>query len=415
MPSWVSAVMLNLVFLALYMTAYMFYEAKPNNMVSAITTAAILLALVLAAVVLIFEIARAQIGEVAKAVSRGVNTSLNLAWATTAVSFLTYIGWNPVSEFVLDNLTTVTIATAAGAIVMIGYAVAKPSTEKDQISSSGVPGSHALTVHPDFKQTPDQRPAFQATIADLTRLIAHQAGRAIGYAGSNILFDDAFSLELDVNARVGRVYSNTNLIQTEEFMYWRLHMLMMGPAAERVLTGRSSEVAVDDFTSFDDLAGRYLMLRNDRTFNAAPINQHEAAIKASRITFLRKSIFDRCLAACTENKVLLVELVKLMRTRSVLTYGDIRSQLERVQMPEGFPVAKIDNEEILHRALLEYEDHEEVTLEGSFTNETKTSFQETASEPEDGTVSHVAANDPHSEPEQHQANNSNDRTETLTA
>lgn len=415
MPSWVSAVMLNLVFLALYMTAYMFYEAKPNNMVSAITTAAILLALVLAAVVLIFEIARAQIGEVAKAVSRGVNTSLNLAWATTAVAFLTYIGWNPVSEFVLDNLTTVTIATAAGAIVMIGYAVAKPSNEKDQISSSGVPGSHALTVHPDFKQTPDQRPAFQATIADLTRLITHQAGRAIGYAGSNILFDDAFSLELDVNARVGRVYSNTNLIQTEEFMYWRLHMLMMGPAAERVLTGRSSEVAVDDFTSFDDLAGRYLMLRNDRTFNAAPINQHEAAIKASRITFLRKSIFDRCLAACTENKVLLVELVKLMRTRSVLTYGDIRSQLERVQMPEGFPVAKIDNEEILHRALLEYEDHEEVTLEGSFTNETKTSFQETASEPEDGTDSPVAANDPLNEPAQPQANNSNERTETLTA
>lgn len=79
------------------------------------------------------------------------------------------------------------------------------------------------------------------------------------------------------------------------------------------------------------------------------------------------------------------------------------------------PVAKIDNEEILHRALLEYEDHEEVTLEGSFTNETKTSFQETASEPEDGTDSPVAANDPLNEPAQPQANNSNERTETLTA
>lgn len=56
-----------------------------------------------------------------------------------------------------------------------------------------------------------------------------------------------------------------------------------------------------------------------------------------------------------------------MRTRSVLAYGDIRSQLDRVVMPDGFPVAQFDAEEILQKALLEYEEHEEVTLEGAFS------------------------------------------------
>jgi hypothetical protein len=54
-----------------------------------------------------------------------------------------------------------------------------------------------------------------------------------------------------------------------------------------------------------------------------------------------------------------------MRTRSVLTYGDIRSHLERVKMPDGFPVARFDDDEVLQRALLTHDDHQEVTLEGT--------------------------------------------------
>lgn len=376
-PSWVTAVLLNLVFLALYLTAEIYYEAKPDEVVSAATTAAILLSIVFAAVVMVLAIVNAKAGEVAHAISRGANTGLNLAWATTALSFLVYVGWTPVSAFVTANTTAVTIALSSSFLVLAGYVVAKPSAPKES-QVHGVRDSHAMVMHSDFQHTPDQRPAFQATIADLTRLIAHQAGRAIGYAGSNILFDDSFSLELDVNARVARVYSNTNLIHTEDFLHWRLHMLLMGPAAEKVLTGRSSEVAVDDFTSFDDLAGRYLLLRNDRTFNANPINQHEAAIKASRIMFLRKNIYDRCVAACNENRAVLVDLVKLMRTRSVLTYGDIRPQLDRVRMPQGFPVAQYDDSEILNRALLDYDNHEAVAVEGSFSAESNVTVGQSA-------------------------------------
>lgn len=142
-------------------------------------------------------------------------------------------------------------------------------------------------------------------------------------------------------------------------------MLMMGSAAEKVLTGRSSQAALDDLTSFDQLASNYLTLRPDRTFNSAPVNVHEAQIKASRIAMLRKNVFDRCLAACVENKKVLADLVKMMRTRSVLTYGDIRPYLERVTMPDGFPVARFEDDEILLKALLTHDDHPEVTLEGA--------------------------------------------------
>lgn len=367
-PTWVAAMSLNVVCITLYVLAQWFYEPKPSSEVSAITTASISLALVLAGAILVTSIVRAKNGEVAQAAINGLNSGLNLSWATAACATVAYVGWRPVSELVLANLTLVSVALASCLVVAVAYVISKPpkSVPADSAFAS-IDSDKRIALHPDFQQTPDQRPVFQATIADLTRLITHQAGRAIGYTGSNILFDDSFSLELDVNARVGRVYSNTNLINTEDFMYWRLHMLLMGPAAEKVLTGRTSEVAVDDLTNFDDLAGRYLMLRNDRTYNAAPVNQQEAALKAARIGMLRKNIYDRCTAACNSNKGILVDLVKLMRTRSVLAYGDIRSQLDRVVMPDGFPVAQFDAEEILQKALLEYEEHEEVTLEGAFS------------------------------------------------
>lgn len=364
-PSWVSAGLLTAVFFALYLLAYMFYGVKPHSMVSAVTTASVLLSIVLAAIVVVREIVEAPAGEVAQAFNRGLVTGLNITWATSAIAFVAYITWTPGFNLIMANTTTAVIAVSACAVVFVGYSVAKPQLSKEQsadpVSSAY---SQALALHPDFKATPSQRPVFQATIADLTRLLTHQAGRAIGYAGSNVLFDDTFSLELDVNARVGRVYSNTNIVNTEDFMYWRLHMLLMGPAAEKVLLGQASEASVDDFTSFDELAGRYLILRHDRSFNAAPINQQEAALKASRVSFLRKNVYDRCLATCHANKPVLLSLIKLMRTRSVLTYGDIRSHLERVNIPEGFPMASFDDGDLLQQALLQYHEHDEVTLEG---------------------------------------------------
>ena len=363
MPQWALALLLNIAFLALYVLAFFRYDAKPTGFVSNACTAAIMLSLVIAIAVLVRSILVAKTGEVAQAVSKGVASGLNLTWAITCLSWLCFIGWTPVMEFAGNNLGMVATAGVATVLVIIGYYFTAPGKPDRTEAAASV---NAVALAPGFTPTLAQLPTFQVSIADLTRLLAHQAGRAIGYTGSNILFDDAFSLELDANERVARVYSNANLIHTEDFMYWRLHMLMIGSAAELVLTKSSSQSAVDDFTRFDELASKYLTLRPDRTFNTAPINEYEAQIKASRIAMLRKNVFDRCHAACVANQAILVELVKLMRTRSVLTYGDIRSLLDRVSMPDGFPVAKFDDGEILMKGLLTHDDHQEVTLEGAF-------------------------------------------------
>ncbi len=366
LPQWAIACLLNIAFLSLYVLAFFRYDAKPTGFVSNACTAAIMLSLVIAIVMLVRNILVAKSGEVAQAVSKGVVAGLNLTWAITCMSWLCFIGWEPATEFAGQNLGMVATSVVATVLVVIGYYFTAPG-KPENVDQEGTANSLAMT--PWFKPTLAQQPTFQVTMADLTRLLAHQAGRAIGYTGSNILFDDAFSLELDANERVARVYSNANLIHTEEFMYWRLHMLMMGSAAEQVLTKSSSQAALDDLTSFDALAAKYLTLRPDRTFNSAPINEYEAQIKASRIAMLRKNIFDRCHATCVANHSVLLDLVKLMRTRSVLTYGDIRSQLDRVTMPEGFPVARFDDNEILLKDLLTHDDHQEVTLEVAFEDQ----------------------------------------------
>ncbi|HDS1721786.1 hypothetical protein NPS53_09755 [Pseudomonas putida] len=363
MPQWALACLLNIAFLSLYVLAFFRYDAKPTGFVSNACTAAIMLSLVIAIAVLVRNILVAKTGEVAQAVNKGVVSGLNLTWAISCLSWLCFIGWTPVIEFAGNNLGMVASGIVAAVLVVAGYYFTAPGKSEKAAADAAV---NAVALAPGFTPTLAQLPTFQVSIADLTRLLAHQAGRAIGYTGSNILFDDAFSLELDANERVARVYSNANLIHTEDFMYWRLHMLMMGSAAELVLTKSSSQAAVDDFTQFDELASKYLTLRPDRTFNTAPINEYEAQIKASRIAMLRKNVFDRCHAACVANQPVLLELVKLMRTRSVLTYGDIRSHLDRVSMPEGFPVAKFDDGEILMKGLLTHDDHQEVTLDGAF-------------------------------------------------
>lgn len=363
LPQWAVPCLLNVGFLGLYVLAVYSYGSKPSDEVASACTAAILLSLVIATLLLVREIVVAQSGDVARAVGKGVVSALNLSWAITCLSFLCYISWAPAAEYVTGNVGLVATGVGALALVVAGSYIAFPSKTPDVPDATN---SQALTAVAGIKQSVAQMPTFQVTVADLTRLLAHQAGRAIGYAGSNVLFDDTFSLELDVNNRVAKVYSNTNLVWTADFMYWRLHMLMMGSAAEQVLTGSSSQAALDDLTSFDELAAKYLMLGQDRTFNATPANIHEAQIKASRITMLRRSVYDRCHAACLVNQKVLIELVKLMRTRSVLTYGDIRGHLDRVEMPDGFPVARFDDDEILRKALLTHDEHDEVTLEGTF-------------------------------------------------
>ena len=282
------------------------------------------------------------------------------------------------TEYVITGAVALLIIAAAYWLAMPKNEPAASTSHRDSEMIT------ALTLPAEFKQSVDQRPAFQVTMVDLARLIIHQAGRTIAYKGSNCLFDDSFSIELDINARTSKFFSETNLVNTAPFLYWRMHMLLMGSAAEKVLTGSMSEAALDDIHQFDDLAARFLMLGDNRTFSSKPINEAEAALKAGRINTLRKSVWSRCMAAAMENKKVLGELISLMRKQPCLTYGDIRSLLERVEMPEDFPVAQFDSEDTLIKGLIENQSAEEATLrpgEKSMFAAQETVIQEPAATP----------------------------------
>lgn len=374
-PRWGLPATLLVAFLCLYGLAFRFYEPKPGSTIMAVTGASILLSLVFAFLAVLREVLSAPEGNVARATSEGLVKALNFAWATVSVAFLAYIGLEPSIALIEANQTSALVAFSASIILAVGYFISRPAANETEHSNS-IHNQLAIYAAPHIQESLPQQPVFQATIADLTRLVVYQAGRAIGYAGSEVLFDDNFSLELDANARVARVYSNTSIIDTAEFMHWRLHMLLMGAAAEKVLLKQSSEVALDDYTQFDELAARYLALKHDRSFSLSPLTQHEAAMKAARVSLLRKNIFDRCLEACSDNREILLDLVKMMRKRSVLTYGDIQANLDRVKVPAGFPVARFDTGDILQTALLEQQDHAEASLEGAFTGATPITTKE---------------------------------------
>lgn len=364
LPSWAGPSAMTALIVVIYGIAYRYYQDRPHDLIAMATTTAIVLSLCLAAAIAFTSILKARTGEVAAAVTDGFTRGLNFSWASSAVALVVFLSAGSVQRLISDNLSMSIAGVAALALLGVGYWATKPKDQSNASSNGGLPAVSALSIPDQFRQSTEQLPAFQVTIADLNRLIIHQAGRAIAYKGSNCLIDDAFSIELDVNARTSKIFANTNLINTTNFLYWRMHMLLMGSAAERVLRNTTSEAALDDMHNFDDLASRYLTLREDRTFNSRPINEHEAALKAGRINMLRKHVWSRCIAAAEMNKRVLVDLVKLMRVQACLSYGDIKGLLERVEMPDDFPVAEFDSEEVMVKALLAFDDAPEVTLEG---------------------------------------------------
>jgi hypothetical protein len=175
-------------------------------------------------------------------------------------------------------------------------------------------------------------------------------------------------------------------VNTAPFLHWRMHMLLMGSAAEKVLTGSMSDAALDDIHQFDELATRFLTLGENRTFSAKPVTEAEAAMKAGRINQVRKHVWVRCMAAATANCNVLGELIQLMRKQACLTYGDIGSLLDRVEMPESFPIAQFDTEDTLIRGLIENHETPEVSLDtsgGSMFTTPKTVITEPVAAQED--------------------------------
>jgi hypothetical protein len=358
LPSWAAPTGLTILIVLLYALAYTSYQDRPIEQVSMATAAVIVLSIVGACVIAFMSILSARPGEVAKAINDGFTNGMTFAWATAGVSLIAYLTAATFTRLFIQNQPMVFVLAGAAAMLGIGYMLTKPKSQMRTDENKSVSGMNMLALPAQFQPSAAQMPAFQITIADLTRLVSHQAGRAIAYKGSNCLIDDSFSIELDINARTSKFFNDSSYVNTRSFIYWRMHMMLMGAAAERVLLKSASEAAIDDFNSFDDLAAKYLALHEDRTFTIRPTNEFEASIKLGRIAMLRKNIWSRCVTAAQLNHRVLDEMVKLMRAQSCLSYGDIKSLLDRVEMPEGFPVAEFDSDDVLHRALLICEDVE---------------------------------------------------------
>jgi hypothetical protein len=352
LPSWAAPTGLTFLITLLYVLAYTSYQDRPNELVSMATTAVIVLSIVGACVIAFFSILRARAGEVAEAINDGFTNGLTFSWVTSGVSLVAYVSAGTVERLFTHNQTIVIVVAGVSAMLTIGYLLTKPKSNAQAEDQKSMNVANSLALPAQFTASVAQLPAFQFTIADLTRLLSHQAGRAIAYTGSNCLIDDSFSIELDINARTSKFFNDASFVETRSFIYWRMHMMLMGAAAERVLMKSTSEAAIDDFHNFDELAAKYLSLHEDRTFAIRPINEFEANIKASRIAMLRKNIWARCITTAQLNTRVLEEMVKVMRVQACLSYGDIKSLLDRVEMPDGFPKAEFETEDLLQRALL---------------------------------------------------------------
>lgn len=381
LPSWAMPTGLTFLIVLLYVIAYTSYQDRPNELVSMATAAVIVLSIVAACVITFLSILRARAGEVAEAINDGFTNGFTFAWVTAGVSLVAYVSAASFQRLLTEHQTLAIVFAAAAAMMTIGYMLTKPNSVKQENDQPGMTTGNSLALPSQFQPSVAQTPAFQITIADLTRLLTHQAGRAIAYKGSKCLIDDSFSIELDINARTSKFFNDTSYVHTRGFIYWRMHMMMMGSAAERVLLNSTSEAAIDDFQNFDDLAAKYLALHEDRSFAIRPVNEIEAGIKAGRIAMVRKNIWSRCVATAQLNHRVLLEMVKLMRAQSCLSYGDIKSLLDRVEMPDGFPVAEFDTDDVLHRALLICEEVEAVTVG---TSETAPKFDEVDDQINDG-------------------------------
>ncbi len=355
MPAWSLPLTLALGILGAFFFAQDSLADKPHPLVTAGTLYAVIGSLLLAALTVFQSIISAKPGMLKTSMEDGFIRGLNFVWSTSSVALVVYVCTVPVYSALTANISYTLTGAVAAVVLGVAYYFSKPRAEQEAVVDpiSGLPATRAVALAPaGLVETQQQRPAFQVSMADLTRLMIHQAGRLIAYKGSNCVFEDSFTADLDVNARTAKIFTEMNLIATPEFLYWRLHMLMMGSAAEHALRNTTSEAALDDLANFDELASRFMLLSDGKNSFYRPANETEAAIKATRLGMLRKQIWSRCVSACVANKAVLLDMIRLLRGQHCLAYGDIKHLLDRVVMPPDFPVASFDSDEMMERALL---------------------------------------------------------------
>lgn len=364
LPAWFTPFLLSGATIGLYVFARYVTVEKPDEIISFTTLSAIVLSLLVGFVFLVTAIAKAKAGNVVAAIGEGFQRGLTFVWVTTAICLCAYVCATPTYRLVTEN--TFYTATTLGVLILMGVGYwasgVRPKPQPSQ-NPLGAGGSTAVALPASFTPTPEQRPAFQVSIADMNRLMVHQAARIIAYKGSNCLISDSFSAHLDLNNRTAKIFTDLNLLSTAEMIYWRMHMLLIGSAAEQVILKSVSEAAMDDFQNFDDLALRYLQLTNKGNF-FKPVSDQEVILKANRLNLLRGNVGQRCHAAVAQNEKLILELVKLMRGRPTLLHMDLKHILDRVEMPLDFPKAEFDSNEAMERVLMQLTFDEPLDLQG---------------------------------------------------
>ncbi len=350
LPGWVTPFFLSAAVVGLYVLARYSNTDKPHDLIAFGSLVTIVCSMVVGFALLIQAIYSAKAGTVLTAISDGFQRGLTYVWVTAAISLFAYVGSAPVWRLLTDNLyytlTTVVVLALLGA----GYWTSGVRQKGEGGHGSENAASTALILPAGFVPTVEQRPAFQITMADETRLMIHQAARIIAYHGSDCLIADSFSASLDLNARTAKIFTEMNLLSTPAMLYWRMHMLLIGSAAEHIIRNTNSEAAMDDMQNFEEVAVRYLLLEGKGNL-MRPVSEAEGMLKANRVQMLHRSVMGRCVEAVQRNKTVILEIIKLMRARPWLSHADIKHLMARVDLPEDFPRAEFDSNEQMEQAL----------------------------------------------------------------
>lgn len=364
LPAWFLSFLAAVGVVGLYVLARFTTVDKPNELISNISLWGIVISTLVGFGFLVAAIAKAKAGNVVAAIGEGFHRALTFVWVTSAVALGLYVCAIPAMRLLTANIYYTAVTVGVLVVLGVGYFASgvRPKAAAVAGQLAELPAT-ALALPATFNQTMEQCPAFQVTLADQNRLLIHQAARVIGYKGSNCLIAESFNAQLDINARTAKIFTDLNLLSTAEMIYWRMHMLLIGSAAEQLILNSTSDAAMDDLQNFDDLAIRYLQLTNKGNFYR-PVSDTEAKLKVNRLSLLRTSIGQRCAAAVAQNQGLIMELIKLMRGRPSLLYLDLKHILDRVEMPADFPRAEFDTSEAMEKVLLQLTHDEPEPIQG---------------------------------------------------
>lgn len=176
------------------------------------------------------------------------------------------------------------------------------------------------------------QPTFNYSVVtkqSLKRLYLYQTARILML---NFIRDLPTNVPLSViDKSVGSaaIYIQQDRCQSIEILEWMLMFLMMGPTAERGVTGSKSILSFDDELLFNKLATQYLVLTKTG-FCGEPTTEREELTKLTSIATLKRRTMVHCHRFLKDNNRLIVEIYALLQTDDQLTLAHLDPILSRV-------------------------------------------------------------------------------------